>query len=99
MWRKTLHFFGWWVGLAFAAAFLFAGEAAFAETRIALVVGNSTYQNIPRLSNPANDARLMADTLRALGFTLVGGSAQIDLDKSSFDQTIRNFGSQLQGAE
>jgi hypothetical protein len=100
MCRKTLHFFGWWAGLACAAAFLFAaGEPAFAETRIALVVGNSSYQNIPRLSNPANDARLMAETLRALGFTLVGGSAQIDLDKGSFDQTIRTFGSQLQGAD
>ena len=71
---------------------------AFAETRIALVVGNSSYQNIPRLSNPTNDARLMADTLSALGFTLVGGSAQLDLDKTTFDNTIRTFGSQLQGA-
>ena len=72
---------------------------AFAEKRIALVVGNSNYQNVARLNNPTNDARLMADTLRGLGFALVGASAQIDLDKASFDNAIRNFGRQLQGAD
>ena len=38
------------------------GPAA-AEKRIALVVGNSAYQNITRLDNPRNDATLMAETL------------------------------------
>jgi hypothetical protein len=45
---------------------------AHAERRIALVVGNSGYQNIAPLANPRNDAQLMADTLKSLGFTLVG---------------------------
>jgi uncharacterized caspase-like protein len=35
-----------------------------AEKRVALVVGNSKYTNILPLPNPANDARLIADTLR-----------------------------------
>lgn len=74
-------------------------QSSIVEKRIALIIGNSRYQNIPKLSNPTNDARLIAETLSALGFTLVGGSAQLDLDKSSFDRTIRNFGSQLQGAD
>src|SRR5713101_282955 len=78
---------------------LFVCSPAFAEKRIALVVGNSNYQHVPRLNNPANDARLMADTLRSLGFALVEGGAQIDLDKTSFDNAVRNFGRQLQGAD
>src|SRR4051794_7922694 len=41
-------------------AVVFAGEAR-AEKRIALVVGNSAYQNITRLDNPRNDAALMAE--------------------------------------
>ena len=41
-----------------------------AETRIALVIGNSAYANVP-LANPANDARLMAATLRGLGFYVI----------------------------
>jgi uncharacterized caspase-like protein len=86
-----------WVTLAVVG--LFESSHAFAETRIALVVGNSTYQNVPRLNSPGNDARLIADTLRGLGFALVGGSAQLDLDKASLDNAVRTFGRQLQGAE
>jgi uncharacterized caspase-like protein len=74
-----------------------AGSSS-AELRVALVIGNSTYRNVPRLDNPAKDARLMADTLQALGFAIVGGSAQLDLDKTAFDNAVRSFGRQLQGA-
>ena len=70
-----------------------------AEKRIALVMGNSAYQNVARLDNPRNDAALMADTLTALGFTLIGGRAQLDLDKSAMDGAVQNFGRQVQGAD
>jgi hypothetical protein len=79
-------------------ALLFASPAA-AEKRIALVVGNSAYQNIARLDNPSHDAVLMADTLLGLGFTLIGGRAQLDLDKSALDMSVQNFGRQVQGAD
>jgi Caspase domain/TPR repeat len=69
------------------------------EKRVALVIGNSTYQNISRLDNPVNDARLMAEALRGAGFTLVGGGAQIDLDKVRFDSAIQNLGNQIAGAD
>ncbi len=69
------------------------------ERRIALVVGNSAYRNVPRLTNPANDAKLIAETLRSLGFELVGGSAQIDLDKPNFEGAVKRFGLLLQGAD
>ena len=72
---------------------------AVAEKRIALVVGNSAYQNVSRLDNPRNDAALMADTLSGLGFTLIGGRAQLDLDKSAMDNAVQNFGRQVQGAD
>jgi hypothetical protein len=70
-----------------------------AEKRIALVVGNSAYQNITRLDNPCNDATLMAETLSGLGFTLIGGHAQLDLDKAALDNDVQNFGRQIQGAD
>ena len=72
---------------------------ASAEKRVALVIGNSAYQNVTRLDNPRNDAALMADTLGALGFTLIGGRAQLDLDKSAMDTAVQNFGRQVQGAD
>jgi uncharacterized caspase-like protein len=66
---------------------------------IALVIGNSAYQSVSRLENPKNDAILVAETLSKLGFTLVGGKAQVELDKSSFDNAVQRFGSQLIGAD
>jgi len=41
----------------------------------------------------------MVDTLRTLGFAIVGNGAQIDLDKAGFDNAVRTFGRQMQGAE
>jgi hypothetical protein len=75
-----------------------AGPAV-AEKRVALVVGNSAYQNVTRLDNPRNDAMLMGDTLTSLGFSLIGGRAQLDLDKPALDTAVQNFGRQIQGAD
>ena len=90
--------FGRLAWLAALIALLSASPAA-AEKRIALVIGNSNYQNIARLDNPSKDAALMADTLSGLGFTLTGGAAQLNLDKSAMDKAVQNFGQQVQGAD
>src|ERR1700675_1249178 len=84
--------------LAGLLALLSAFPAA-AEKRVALVVGNSAYQNVTPLDNPSKDAGLMAETLTRLGFTLVGGRAQLDLDKAAMDNAVQNFGRQVQGAD
>ena len=88
----------WKLVSAVLLAILSASPAA-AEKRIALVVGNSAYQSVPRLDNPKNDALLVANTLGKLGFSLVGGGAQVDLDKSRFDSVVQSFGNQLMGAD
>lgn len=75
-----------------------ASEAK-AEKRIALVVGNAAYQSIAPLANPRNDATLIAETLRDVGFTLIGGSAQLNLDKMAFDSAVQAFGNLLVGAD
>jgi hypothetical protein len=72
---------------------------AHAEKRVALVIGNSHYKNVTPLDNPVNDAKLMAEALRALGFVIVGGNAQLDLDKAQFDTAIHGFSDQIQGAD
>jgi hypothetical protein len=78
---------------------LLSASPSAAEKRVALVVGNSAYQNITKLDNPSHDAVLMADTLLGLGFTLIGGRAQLDLDKAALDTSVQNFGRQVQGAD
>src|SRR5437773_913276 len=91
--RMHWKFFG-----ALLLTVIFA-SSAMAEKRVALVIGNSSYQNVARLDNPKNDAALIADTLGRLGFTLVGGGAQVDLDKPAFDVAVQRFGNQLIGAD
>ncbi len=59
---------------------------------VALVIGNAAYPYKNRLSNPVNDANLIAETLRSIGFTLVGNEAHTNLDKQGFDTCIRQFG-------
>jgi hypothetical protein len=87
--------------LIFAAFLLWTGgcSVAHAEKRVALVIGNSAYRAVPALPNPAADAKLMSDTLLSLGFFVVGGGAQIDLDKAGFDDSLQKFGHELNGAD
>ncbi|MGZ3285289.1 MAG: caspase family protein, partial [Xanthobacteraceae bacterium] len=60
---------------------------AHAETRVALVVGNAAYQ-AGALNTPANDAGLIAQTLQAAGFDVVGAR---DLDQDSLRRAFRDF--------
>ena len=76
-----------------------AAGSALADKRVALIIGNSDYRSVARLDNPANDAKLMAKTLRGLGFAIVGGDAEIDLDKAHFDRALQDFGNQVLGAD
>jgi hypothetical protein len=67
-----------------------------AAKRVALVVGNSTYQHTPALPNPKNDAKDMAAALQRLGFEVQLG---IDLDESEFTRAVRAFSRKATGAE
>ena len=76
-------------------SFAFADQAR-AEKRVALVIGNSAYQHTSKLTNPKNDATDISAALKAHGFQVLEG---YDLDKSSFDRTVRDFSIALKGAE
>jgi TPR repeat protein len=66
---------------------------------VALVIGNFAYQHVPRLANPGNDAALIASNLHQIGFTLVGGAVQENVDKAAFDKLVQDFGRAIQGAD
>src|SRR6478736_3516241 len=70
--------------------------AAFAAKRVALVIGNSAYQNTKALANPKNDALGMATALQAIGFEVVSG---LDLSKADLERTIRDFLARLRDAD
>jgi hypothetical protein len=58
------------------------------ETRIALIIGNSNYSNLPKLSNPANDAKSIADTLKQLGFQT---ALALDASEQNLRHELRKF--------
>lgn len=68
----------------------------FAENRVALVIGNSTYQHVPVLPNPGNDASDLAAKLRELGFDVVVG---LDLDLAGVRKAVRVFAEKLDSAD
>ncbi len=73
--------------LVAALIFASATNAQQAEKRIALVIGNAAYQ-AEALPTAANDAGLIAQTLQAAGFDVVGAR---DLDQDTLRRTFRDF--------
>jgi hypothetical protein len=62
---------------------------AHAQTRIALVIGNSAYQKVVNLANPAHDAQDVSEALKRLGFTV---NTVTDADFDGFRRALRDFG-------
>ena len=66
------------ISLCLLFAFALADQAR-AEKRVALVIGNSAYQNTGRLTNPKNDATDVTTGTKTHGFQVIDG---YDLDKT-----------------
>ncbi|MDA8587334.1 caspase family protein [Rhodobacteraceae bacterium] len=65
-----------------------ASAQVISDKRIALVIGNSSYQNVPTLKNPGNDAADLAVALEAIGFEVVRGT---DQSQGEMLDTLRIF--------
>src|SRR5471032_3279920 len=66
-----------------------APDAAWADKRVALIVGNSTYQTVPQLPNPARDASAVVEMFRDAGFDSV--DVQLNVGNLEFKRAIRKF--------
>jgi uncharacterized caspase-like protein len=64
-------------------------HSAVAETRAALVIGNSAYQNEARLPNPIRDANAIAELFKSAGFEVV--QTRNDLSNLDFKRALREF--------
>ncbi len=80
-----------------ALLFFCVPAGAFSEKRVALVVGNSAYENAGRLENPLRDAKAVAAALREAGFAEV--TEGYDLTKPQFDAALKRFGDAASGAD
>jgi uncharacterized protein len=81
------------VAVAALAAVTFAcalwSSPALASKQVALVIGNSNYQNVPRLPNPSADAGAIAQMFKNAGFDVV--DLQIDVGDLEFKRALRRF--------
>ena len=80
-----------------AAALALSYAPALAEKRVALIIGNSAYQNVAKLTNPANDATAMIAMLKTGGFDVV--ESRLDIKNSEMRRTLRNFADQTRDAD
>jgi uncharacterized caspase-like protein len=84
--------------LIFAVATIWLGCCpAFAEKRVALIIGNSAYQKVTRLPNPANDAGIVAAMFKSAGFDLV--ETRLNAPASELRKTLREFGNRSRDAD
>jgi uncharacterized caspase-like protein len=80
-----------------AAALLLICQPAFAQKRVALVIGNSAYQNVARLPNPVNDGATVAATLKDAGFDVV--DSRHDLPAAETRRVLRDFADRTRDAD
>lgn len=87
------------LAIIFAAlvAIVCHGGEALAAKRVALVIGNAAYRNVPPLTNPANDATAIAEMFRQARFDVV--ALYRDLDNNGMRRALRDFSDQARGAD
>jgi carboxyl-terminal processing protease len=80
-----------WLGLLALVLAAIGGLRAEAEPRVALVIGNAHYSGhyLAELANPINDARLMTETLKQVGFRVIRLE---DVDQKQMKRAIADFG-------
>ena len=83
--------------VAVALAGSLASQSAFAEKRIAFVVGNSNYQNAVALANPANDAVAITELFRKAAFDVV--ESRRDLKNAEMRRALRDFTEKARDAD
>ena len=73
-------------------ALLAGSSAARAESRLALVIGQSAYRAVTPLPNPANDAKAMAQLLRDSGFDVTSAA---DLSQKDMNREVGEFAAKV----
>src|ERR1700684_3929075 len=82
--------------LALCSIWLFS-QPAFADKRVALVLGNSAYQKVNPLTNPVNDSGAISETLKSAGFDVV--ELKRDLNVSEMRRALRDFSDTVRDAD
>src|SRR5262249_33432533 len=79
------------IGVSVASAGAQTKSPATREHRVALVIGNAAYADAP-LNNPGNDARGVAQALRAQGFEVID---RVNADVTTMRRAVAQFGEKM----
>ncbi len=82
--------------LLFLLVLVVSVAPAFAESRVALVIGNSAYKHVAELPNPRNDSAKITEKLQGLGFDVTRAD---DLGYDGIRRTLRDFSRRATGAD
>src|SRR5437763_10298461 len=77
-------------------ALCLSSVGAHADKRVALIIGNGAYKNVPMLTNPTNDAADVAASLKQSGFDLI---FETNLDQARMQDAIIRFAREARGAD
>jgi len=84
---------GWRIAVVLAAlAGSLLGAPALAQTRFALVIGNSNYRAVTQLPNPVNDARAVGDELKSAAFDV---TQLLDVGQADMRRAIKDFAAKI----
>jgi hypothetical protein len=83
--------------VAAVLAVCLANHSALAEKRVVFIVGNSNYQNVVTLANPANDAAAITEMFRNAAFDVV--ESRRDLKNAEMRRALRDFTDKARDAD
>jgi len=84
-----------WIAIVLAAGLAcLSAASASAETRVALVIGNSNYKSVTQLPNPVNDAKAIADELKSAAFDV---TLALDIGQTDMRRAIQAFAAKIAG--
>src|SRR5882672_2554199 len=84
---SVMKFAGWIVAFIVAVISLTVTHVVAADSKVALVIGNSRYIDSP-LKNPENDAKAMARLLREKGFDVI---ERVNATKPQMETAVADF--------
>jgi hypothetical protein len=85
---KSWRALGATLAVSLVALLPMVAQPAHAQKRVALVIGNNDYKNVPKLQKAVNDARTMGETLKQLGFSVMVAENQT---RQAFSESLLAF--------
>ncbi len=71
-------------------------QTQLSNQRLALVIGNDSYKNVPKLENAVGDAKAISSLLAGLGYEVLTFN---NLNEKEFKRSLRQFKQRLKGGE